>query len=175
MFPTEIVDHAAIARHQRGRHQLGEIGDEDLFRRIAHGRWRIDHQGLGMNALEHVRERDVVHVEGRILAHMDHVLGGKIHPTLFAQHEMLALGLVEYGDRRRQGRNDIAAQGQRIGRVMQQFVAARLRFQHHGERGIAARIDGGDMVHLDRDFELHVGPFDLVERDRIVTGLRRRR
>jgi hypothetical protein len=30
-----------------------------------------------------------------------------------------------------------------------------LGFQHHGERRIAKRIDGGDVVHLDRNLKLH--------------------
>ena len=58
-----------------------------------------------------------------------------------AQREMLALGLVEHLDRLGQSRHHVAAQRQRIGRVVQQLMAARLRLQHHGEGGIAARID----------------------------------
>src|SRR5690606_19883818 len=55
-----------------------------------------------------------------------------------------------------EGRDHVAAQGQGVGCIMEQLMATRLRFEHEREGGITARIDGGDMVHLDRDFKLHL-------------------
>ena len=51
-----------------------------------------------MNVLEEMRRRDVVHVEGRILAHQDRIAGAEIDPALLAQREMIAL-LVAHADR----------------------------------------------------------------------------
>jgi hypothetical protein len=64
---------ADVLGDQRFRHQVGELGDEDLLRRIAHPGRIVDHQRLRMDALEEMRRRDVVHVEGRILAQQHHV------------------------------------------------------------------------------------------------------
>ena len=69
---------SGVARDQRRRHQLGELGDEELFRRVAHMRRVVDDQRLGVDALEQMRRGDVGHVEGRVLAQQHHVEAGEV-------------------------------------------------------------------------------------------------
>jgi hypothetical protein len=52
---------------------MRELGDEDLFRCVAHMRGVVHHQGLRVDPLQQVRGGDVGHVEGRILAQQNHV------------------------------------------------------------------------------------------------------
>ena len=134
---------------------LGEFGDEDLFRRVAHRGGRIHHIGLGVDALEDVGERDVVHVEGRVLPHQHHVVGREIGAAELPEPVVLALRLVEDLDRRQLGRYRVVAQGKGVRRVIGYRVAAGLRLEHQREGRIAQGVDRGDGVHLDRDAELH--------------------
>ena len=59
----------AVRGDQGRRHQIAGIGDEQFFRRVAHMARIVDHQRLGMDALQDMRGGDVGHVEGRVLAH----------------------------------------------------------------------------------------------------------
>ena len=108
-----------------------------------------------MDALQDVRGRDVVHVEGRVLAQQDHVHLRKVGPHRLAQREMVALHVANgHG---LDARHDLAvAERQPVGRVVEQLVAAPLRFQRQREAGVARNVDGGDVVHLDGDVERHV-------------------
>ncbi len=72
---AEAFDLVEVAREQRRRHQLRKLRDEHLLRRIAHLGRVVDHERLGVNALEQVRGRDIGEVEGRVLAHQHHVEG----------------------------------------------------------------------------------------------------
>jgi hypothetical protein len=63
--------------------------------------------------------------------------------------------LVPHRDRLRR-RHDLAvAQGQPVGRVVQERMPAPLRLQQHRERGIAGDLDALDRIHLDRDGKAH--------------------
>ena len=73
MLAAEGRDLRAVAGDQGRRHQIGELGDEDLLGRVAHLGRVVHHQRLRMDALEEVGRGDVGHVEGRILAHQHHV------------------------------------------------------------------------------------------------------
>ena len=75
MLLAEARGFRRVAGDQGRRHQVGELGDEDLFRRVAHPGRVVDHQRLRVDALEHMRGGDVVHVEGRVLAQQHHVHG----------------------------------------------------------------------------------------------------
>ena len=75
---AERADLVRVARDQRRRHQLGELGDEEFFRRVPHMRRVVHHQRLGMDALEEMRRGDVGHVEGRVLAQQHHVEAGQV-------------------------------------------------------------------------------------------------
>src|SRR5262249_37821819 len=49
---VELLDLGAIAGDQRRRHQIRELDHEQLFGRVAHVHGIVDHQRLGMDALE---------------------------------------------------------------------------------------------------------------------------
>jgi len=147
---AEAADLGGIAGDEGGRHQVGEFGDEDLFRRIAHPGRIVDDERLRMDALEQVRRGDVGHVEGRVLAQQHHVHGGQIDTLGRAERVVIALDVAQL--HRLDGGVDLAvAQAQAVRRVVEEPVAAALRLETHGEGGIARDVDGRHMVHLDRD------------------------
>ena len=76
---AEALHVVGVARDQRRRHQVEEIEHEHLLGRVAHVGRIVDHQRLGMDALEQVRGGDVGHVERRVLAQQDHVQLAEIH------------------------------------------------------------------------------------------------
>ena len=66
---AEAAQLLDVAGDQRRRHEIGVADDKQLLRRVAHLHGIVDDQGRGMNVLEQMGGGDVVHVEGRILAH----------------------------------------------------------------------------------------------------------
>lgn len=103
-----------------------------------------------MDALEQMGRGDVAHVEGRILAQVNDVHLRQIDALLVAEREMIALDLAHL--QRFDGSEDLAvAHGQAVGGIVKEFETTRLRFERHGEGGIAGNADAGDMVHLERD------------------------
>ena len=73
---AEGDDLGAVAGDEGRRHEARKARGEELFRRVAHAR-RVVHDQHGVaHMLEQMRRRDVGHVEGRVLAHQDHV-----HPS----------------------------------------------------------------------------------------------
>ena len=151
---AEGVDFARVLGDQRFRRQVGKFQHEDLFRAVAHPGRVVDHQRLGMDALQNMRRGDVVHVEGRVLAQQDHVHFRQIGADGFAKREMIALLIadLEFLDARE---NLAAEHRQPVGRVMEKLVSAPLRFERQGKRRVSGNRDGRDMVHLDGDFERH--------------------
>src|SRR5579864_7339533 len=73
MLVAKRDDRLAIARNERRRHQPIEMGCEKLFGRVADARRVVHDEDLAAQMLEHMRRRDVSHVEGWILPHQDHV------------------------------------------------------------------------------------------------------
>ena len=90
---AELGDLAAVAGDQRRRGEVGELGHEQLFRRVANVGRIVDHQCGRMNALQQMGGRNVAHVEGRILTKHDHVEAGQILQHRLAQGEMVALAV----------------------------------------------------------------------------------
>ena len=114
----------------------------------------VDHQRLGMDALEQMRRGDVGQVERRVLPHQDDVVAGKLDPLFLAEREMIAL-LVAHLKRLHRGEQPVPQQRQPVGGVIAERVLARLRFQEQREGRIAADIDPLDRVHLHRDGQAH--------------------
>ena len=75
-----------------------------------------------------MRRGDVGHVEGRVLAHQHDIDPGEIEFFKRAKAVMGA-GLAEDFERPAAGVEPPVAQGQRVGQVMKQRVAARLRLK----------------------------------------------
>src|SRR5690606_28155506 len=73
---------------QRGRGELGKLGDGQLFGVVAYGRTRVEYLGaLLLSELEQVGGVKVLHVERRVFAHQHgveavhrHVGGGAVAP-----------------------------------------------------------------------------------------------
>ncbi len=93
---------------------------------------------------------NIGHVEWWILTQMDDIHRGKINALRFGKREMVTLDVAQL--HLLDGRVNLAiAHGKAVGRVMEQPISTRLRFKAHGEGGITADVDAGDMIHLDRD------------------------
>ena len=155
MLAAEGREFEGVAADQRLRHELRIVQHEELLRGVAHFLRIVDHQRLRMDRLQHVGGGDVAHVEGRVLAHEDHVIGTQIGAAFLAQREVIA-GLVAHSNVATRGIQPAARQCQRPGLVVKQLMAAGLRLQHHGEGRVAPDVDRLDGVHLDGDLEGHV-------------------
>ena len=152
----EGADFLHAARHQSRRHEAPEIEHEDLLRRIAHTGRVVDHQRFRLDPLQQVGRGDVAHVERRVLPHQDHIdVAAKVEPAKFALCEMIARDALDGDGMSQRMEPVVLVQRQAADIVMEQRMAARLRRQHQGERGIARDIDRMERVHLDRDAQGH--------------------
>ena len=99
--------------------------------------------------------RDVAHVEGRILAHQDHVDGRELDrleraqrvmsPVLAAHFQTLAFG----GD-------PAVLEAQMPRQIVIKRMAARLGLERQHEGRVRVDVDGVDGIHLDGDDQTHV-------------------
>jgi hypothetical protein len=67
---AHILDAAG---DQRGRHELREIENEDLFGRVAHLLGVVDDQRAALQLFKDMGAGDVAQIEGRVLAHQHHI------------------------------------------------------------------------------------------------------
>ena len=74
----------------------------------------------------------------------------QIDAFLLPEREMIALDVANL-QRFDSGEDLAVTHGQAVGSVVKQLEATRLRFERHGEGGIAGNADAGNMVHLERD------------------------
>ena len=58
--------------------------------------WIIHHQGLGVNTLQDMGCGDIGHVEGRILAHQDHIEFGQVNHLFGTQGRVIATLAPEF-------------------------------------------------------------------------------
>ncbi len=107
-----------------------------------------------MDALQNMRRRDVGHVEGRILAHQNDVGGRQIVGGGFAEDEVIVLR-ISHGQRTGPRGHQPIAKGEVARPVIEQRMAAGLRFQRERKGGIARDVDALDRVHLDGNSERH--------------------
>ncbi len=91
MLAAEGIEFIPVPRDQGGRHEIAVAQDEQLLRRVAHLGRVVDHEGLRVDRLQHVGGGDVAHVEGRVLAHEDHVLRGEVDRPACAERGVVAL------------------------------------------------------------------------------------
>jgi hypothetical protein len=158
---VQRLDHRrAVARHEAahvghgaGHHGLGrELGEPHgvgLLADVAQRSRLVDHQHAGfLGALQQEGRVDEFHVEGRILAHQDHVQLVRVGLAHLAELEP-ALRVVAHLDRA-QPHAEPAFQHPQVGlgEVLQR-VAAPLRLQQHRQRGVLGRLDAVDGVHHD--------------------------
>ena len=119
----------------------GKLGDEDLLRAVAHPGGIVDDQRLRVDALEDVGRRDVVHVEGRILAqqHDVHLREVGAHGSPSEKWSPLTSRTSSGLDA---GEDLAVGERQAVGRVVEERVAAPLRLQRQREAGVAGNGDG---------------------------------
>ena len=92
VFIAEGMNLGPVIGDQGRRHQAVEMGDEKLFRRITDMSRVVDHQGLWVDMLKHMRRGDIGHVEGRVLAHQHHIhVAREIIDRSLSQSEMIPL------------------------------------------------------------------------------------
>ena len=132
MLAAEGGEFDGIAGNQRVGHELRIIQYKEFFRRVADFFGIVHHQGLRVNRLQHVGGGDVAHVEGRVLAHQQHVRGPKIGAAFLSTREMIS-DFVAHRHIIAICKQRTAAQRQGFGLVIEQRMAAGLSFQHHGE------------------------------------------
>ena len=143
-----------VGADQGRRHDVVEMRDEQLLRRVAHARRIVHHQRLGMDVLQQMRRRDVRHVERRILAQQDDVERRQVEHLGRTQGEVVALLAPEL--HRLGARHHLAVAEDQLGRrVVPDVIAAPLGLEPQHEGRIAIDVDGRHMVHLDGDLELH--------------------
>ena len=147
-------DLRRILGDQRLGHQVGELGDEDLLRAVAHPEGIIHHQSAGMVHFQQMRRGDIAHVKGRVLPQPDHIEFGQIDIGPIAECHMIAR-LAAQGDgtaARDDAPFDIA---QLVGRILKQAISARLGFKAQAERAVPIDRNMLDRVHLKGDVKAH--------------------
>ncbi len=169
MLGAEGEDLVAIAGDQRRRHQPLEPRHKEFFRRIADARRVVDDQRGGVDMLQQMRRRDVGHVEGRVLAHQDHVHRGEIEGLELAETVMPAT-LAAHLEPASARAQPAVAQAQMRRQVMVERMAARLRFERQHEAGVAIDVDGFHRIHLDRHREPHDIPLSSPPRRPVGGG-----
>ena len=97
---------------------------------------------------------DVRHVEGRVLAHQDHVGQRQVDPFRVADGEMVAVPAAQL-ERPGMGQHPPMIEGQVLGQVVIDPVAPLLRLHRHDERAVGIDIDAVDGVHLNGNQERH--------------------
>ncbi len=140
---------------------------QQLFRSVAHRNRVVHHQRAAavgaVDVLQHVGGGDVGHVEGRVLAHQDHVHGRQVQDELVAELVVVA-GDALHRHRTGAGEQPFLARRPRLQHafaqrhvphlVVPQPVAALLGGEHQREAGIAVDVDGLNRVHLDGDVQI---------------------
>ena len=132
MGAAKGIDLFHILGDQGFGHELAKAQHVEFFRGVANLCRIIDHEGFGMNGLQHVGGGNVAHIEGWVLPHQDDMLGGEINFLLRGRCEMIALFIAHHHPFAA-GRQLTALQGQGLHMVMKQAVAAPLCLKHHGE------------------------------------------
>ena len=165
MFGAEIANEIAVRGDQCRRHQRTELVHEQLLGRVAHLHRIVDHQGFGVDLLEQMSRRDVGHVERRVLPHEHHVHDGQVEHLRRTQGEVVSL-LAAHLERPRARRDPAVGEGQIVGQVVVEAVAAPLRLEGQDERAVGVDVDPFDGIHLDGDGETHLCPSNAGARPR---------
>jgi hypothetical protein len=107
-----------------------------------------------MDHLQEMGGGDVGHVEGRVLAHQDHVDGRQVEQGFRAQAGVIAR-LPAHLQGPGPGIDPPVPEAQVLGQVVVQAMAAALGLQGQHEAAVGIDVDRLDRVHLDGDGEAH--------------------
>jgi len=119
----------------------------------------VDDEGLWVDALEQVRRGDVGHIEGRVLAQEDDILGRQVDGARIFKGVVVA-DAIEDVEGGAAGHEAVAVQGEVLRRIVEDCVAAAAGLQQDGERGIPTDVDPVNRIHLTCDLQrlAHVSP-----------------
>ena len=155
MGAGEFADDVGAAADQGRRRQLGKQGGKELLVAVAQAGRAIHHQGAAtLGLLQQVGGIDEFVVEGRILAHQDHVQLAQGQVDVLAKGEP-ALRILEYFQL------SAAPAGLAIDLVqilhleVVQGPAARLGRPQHGHGAILLIGDAFDGIHDDPQADTH--------------------
>ena len=133
-----------VAGHQRGRGELADFGDGQLFRVIADGRAGVEDLGaLLLGVFQQMGGIHVFHVEGRILAHDDRAQIGQAHiPGLGFAPPVMAVQVrpVDQLDGRGHGADGAFLDIQVALHGHAERMPARDQRAHHGDRTVLVRL-----------------------------------
>ena len=149
LLAGKLAQNVGAAADQGGRRQLREQGGEHLLVAVAQALRAIDHQAAGLLGLfQQVGGVDELVVEGRILAHQDHV---QILQRLIDFRAELepACSIIEYLQRTQACAGLAGALIEVLLFHVEQLPAAGLGGQQHGQRAVLLEADAGDGVHHD--------------------------
>ncbi len=85
-----------------------------------------------MDLLQHMGRRDVVHVERRVLAHMQHIQAAQVFAARVGQGEVIAR-LIAHRQRVAAGEHLPVLGGQGVWLKIEDLMPARLRFEQNCE------------------------------------------
>ncbi|KAG1246326.1 hypothetical protein G6F65_020745 [Rhizopus arrhizus] len=144
MRVVECLQASHVAGHQRGRGELADLGDGQLFGMVTDGRAAVEHAGaLRLGIFEQVRGIHVFHVERRVFAHDDcpevrqrQILGGGFRPPVMA----VQVGVGHQRDRRGDGLDDARLDVKVALHGHAERMAARHQVTHHGDRTVLVRL-----------------------------------
>jgi len=151
----ELAQDVDATADQGWRHALRELSGEQLFVAVAQALWAVDHQHtFALGLLQQVGAVDELHVEGRILAHQDHVQLGQGAVLFIAQFEP-ARGVGE-DLQRAHLRAGLAGTQIKVALLhVEQLPATGLGGQQHGQRAVLLVGDGRDRVHDNAEANAH--------------------
>ena len=149
LLAGKLAQNVGAAADQGGRRQLREQGGEHLLVAVAQALRAIDHQTAGLLGLfQQVGGVDELVIEGRVLAHQDHI---QILQRLvdFGAEFKPAGGVIEYLQWTQASAGLSGALVEVLLLHVEQLPAAGLSGQQHGQRAVLFEADAGDGVHHD--------------------------
>ncbi|MNN00087.1 hypothetical protein D3C81_1126700 [compost metagenome] len=155
MFGGELSQNVRPAADHGRRRALREQRGEELLVAVAQALRAVDHQHAGgFGLFQQVGGIDELIVEGRILAHQDHVQVCQ-RQVEFGVHLVPALGVVEHFQRAHAATGFIRFLVNILLFHIEQRPAASLRCQQHGQGAVLVEIDARDGIHHDPEAYAH--------------------
>ncbi len=147
VLAQEFAHVVHVAGDEGGRAALGKPGRVHLLVHVPQAlRPVADQRALALRTIQNVRGVDVLGVEGRILAHQNHVEFTQFGVLRLAAHKP-RLGIVEHLERRQTPPGDAVAQPKVLLLRVEELPAARLRRQQYCQRAVLGGLDRFNGVH----------------------------
>ncbi|CRQ80378.1 hypothetical protein PAERUG_E16_London_17_VIM_2_04_14_02649 [Pseudomonas aeruginosa] len=155
MLGGKLAQNIGSPADHRRRSALGELRGEELLVAVAQALRPVHHQGAGtLGLFQQVGRIDEFVIEGRVLAHQDHVQFVQRLVAFRFQFEP-AGGIVEDLQRAHASTRDAGLLVEVLLFHVEQRPAAGLGSQQHGERAVLLEVDARDGVHDDPEAYAH--------------------